>query len=244
MLSGGRALTTPLYRNPEPLSPERHGAKGVVDPLNFDFCRAVTAVPLGLAEIPLAALSYPIVFLSADALAPVAMLGLEDGRNLFVDEAGAWMKGAYVPAYMRRYPFILAKQQADGKDDLTLCIDNHPRALCDGGGRPLFQDSAPTPMVRSALKFCRSVLAGDRAARPFCDALQALDLLDGRVVEIDSAAARIELGGFLTINETKFRSLADEAFLLLRRRGWLTPAFAQIQSALNWQRLAELAGSN
>lgn len=54
----------------------------------------------------------------------------------------------------------------------------------------------------------------------------------------------LNMAGFATIDETKLRVLPEEAFLLLRRQGWLSAVYAQIHSALNWTRLGDLLLSN
>jgi hypothetical protein len=206
--------------------------------LDFRFAAGVNAIPLGVAEIALAALWYPIVFTGKDRPTPVAIVGVREGENLCVDAAGAWLAGAYIPAMVRRYPFILAETG----ERLTLCIDDDPHVLVDKGGVPLFDGEIATSLVEGAMGFCRSVLAGDQATRPFVQWLQRLDLIEERVATATTAKGEtLELKGFSTIDEARFRDIADGSFLDLRQRGWLTAIYAQIQSTLNWTRIAQLA---
>jgi len=229
-----------FYDNPVTISLERHGALQLRAPLDFGFARNTNAVPLTLAEIPLAAQWYPIAFSAGEATRPLAILGLREGENLFVDHAGAWREGAYVPIYVRRYPFILRQE-----DDLvTLCIEETGDVLIESGGAPLFVEDQPADLLASAMQFCRSAQAAERATIPFVEELKALELLDGRTAMIAvPGGAQMSLSGFLTIDEARLRALSDERFLELRRRGWLSAIFSQIQSTLNWARLADRIGA-
>ena len=229
-----------FYDNPVMISLERHGALQLRAPLDFSFARSTNAVPLTLAEMPLAAQWYPIAFAAGEASRPVAILGLREGENLFVGSDGAWREGAYVPIYVRRYPFILRQE-----DDLVaLCIEEAGDVLISTGGAPLFAGGQPAELLQSAMQFCRSAQAAERATIPFVEGLKALDLLDGRTAMIAMPdGAKMSLSGFLTIDEARLRALSDESFLDLRRRGWLSAIFSQIQSTLNWGRLADRVGS-
>lgn len=229
-----------FYDNPVTISLERHGALQLRAPLDFGFARNTNAVPLTLAEIPLAAQWYPIAFSAGEATRPLAILGLREGENLFVDHEGAWREGAYVPIYVRRYPFILRQE-----DDLVaLCIEERGDVLIESGGAPLFVEDQPADLLASAMQFCRSAQAAERATIPFVEELKALELLDGRTAMIAvPGGAQMSLSGFLTIDEARLRALSDERFLELRRRGWLSAIFSQIQSTLNWARLADRIGA-
>jgi len=229
-----------FYDNPVTISLERHGALQLRAPLDFGFAREANAVPLTLAEIPLAAQWYPVAFAAGEGSRPVAILGLREGENLFVDETGGWRDGAYVPIYVRRYPFILTQQE----DMVALCINEGEDVLIPAGGAPLFENNQPTGLLESAMQFCRSAQAAERATQPFVDALRALELLDGRRAVIDLPdGGQMSLSGFETIDEGRLRALDDETFLELRRQGWLGAIYAQIQATLNWSRLADWAAT-
>ena len=77
-------------------------------------------VPLTVGEFPIAGIYYPIIF-AGDRYQPLAVMGMRQGSNLFVGADGAFEVGAYIPAYIRRYPFVLANDQA--REQLVVCID-------------------------------------------------------------------------------------------------------------------------
>lgn len=240
---GANAGMRPLfYENLVALSPTRHGHVRLRTPLDFSFAARTNAVPLSAAEIPLAAQWYPVAFTAGPTPCPMAILGLREGENLFVNSAGAWLEGAYVPTYVRRFPFLLS---VEGRDEV-LCIEERPDIVSAVEGQPLFgENDQPSELMRSALSFCRSAHAADKATAPFARMLAELELLDSRTATARlSDGTRLSLSGFMTIDETRFRALGDDVFLELRRKGWLAAIYAQLQSTLNWTRLADLAQAN
>ncbi|WP_340646641.1 SapC family protein [Phenylobacterium sp.] len=234
-----------FYQNPVALHPTAHGATGLAEALDYGFARKTNAIPVSLSEIPIAALSYPIAFTTEGGARPVAVVGLREDENLFVDANGAWLEGAYVPAYVRRYPFILA-EYGEGDDlGVQLCIEDHPEILVQGAGQPLFADGEPSRLVKSAFDFCKSLRAADLATAPFVEALVACGLLEGRAATIQlPTGGDLKMAGFATIDEARLRALPDEVFLLLRRQGWMSAVYAQMHSTLNWARLGDLLVSN
>ncbi len=234
-----------FYQNPVALHPTAHGAAGLAEALDYGFARKTNAIPVSLAEIPIAALSYPIAFTTEGGARPVAVVGLRQDENLFVDAKGAWLEGAYVPAYVRRYPFILAEYGEGEERGVQLCIEDHPEILVHGAGQPLFADGEPSRIVKSAFDFCKSLRAADLATAPFVEALVACGMLEGRAANIQlPTGGDLKMAGFATIDEAKLRALPDEVYLLLRRQGWMSAIYAQMHSALNWARLGDLLVSN
>jgi hypothetical protein len=230
-----------FFRNPAPLDPARHAGRGLPRSATYGFARAVNAIPISLAEVPVAAVWYPVVFADQAGTQPVAVVGLRADENLYVDAEGRWLQGAYVPAYVRCYPFILA--QGPDMPGATLCVDDTPEAL-PVGGRALFEDGEPTSLVTAAIAFCEEFRAAQTANGAFTEAMVRHGLLAPRTATARLGPDReLQLGGFLTVDETAFRALPDEVFLEFRRRGWLPALYAQIASAMNWTRLADLSAA-
>ena len=99
-----------------------------------------------------AARSYPVVFSNTAPWLPLAVTGLRQNENMFVEKDGSWRDGSYVPAYVRRYPFALARQQEQGP--YTLCINSESKRLVKKGGQPLFDGAKATEVVRNAMQLC------------------------------------------------------------------------------------------
>src|SRR5688500_15349712 len=112
-----------FYAKPEPLTKEAHGALGVKRTERpYAFTAQTHLTPLTVTEFGPAALSYPIIFVG-DAKLPVAVMGVRAGENLFVSEDGSYELNAYLPAYIRRYPFVFAKD--DSSQRMIVCIDRN-----------------------------------------------------------------------------------------------------------------------
>ena len=121
------------------------------------------------------------------------MLGLRGQQNLFVESDGQWREGSYVPAYVRRYPFIFLENEA--RSEWTLCVDEAAPQLVEGRENPLFDDDGkPTALTRSALEFCRDYQAQHVAAGDFTGAAVTPDAASGgftvtlRVADLSAAA--------------------------------------------------------
>jgi len=228
-------MTAPLfYAAIEPLSAQAH--KGFKIRAEADFAHATTTntIPLTVPEFTMAARHYPILLLGDD-LVPTAALGLQPGQNLFVSPEGKWDTGAYVPAYVRRFPFILL----GGPDDrLTLGIDTAANAT-GAGARPLFHDDGKkTDVVTQALDFGNQFHNAFLFTREFSEALKKADIVTDCTLEIEpTPGQRAKLGSFKRIDEDKFKALPDDKVLEWNKTGFLHAAYFLLQSMNNWDML-------
>jgi SapC len=196
---------------------------------------------LGAAEYPHAMHSYPIVFTSREPLAAVAVLGLEDNDNLFVGDDGKWREGHYVPAYVRRYPFLFLEQPE--KNELVLCIDEASGLLTQSAERPLFEDGEPTQLVRDSLAFCRDFNEQTMKSAAFVGELANRELLIPNQARIGLPSGReVTMRGFQIVDEAKFNALPDDVFLEWRRRGWLPLVYCHLLSMAHWAGLGRAVG--
>src|SRR5258708_4189757 len=109
-----------FYRAPTLLDPATHGRLRLAPVRGLGFARETNSIALGADEFYPAQAHYPIVFTTSEPITPLAIVGIGDPRNLFVAEDGVWQDGCYVPAYVRRYPFVMV--QAPGRSDLILAV--------------------------------------------------------------------------------------------------------------------------
>src|SRR5690606_25699494 len=129
-----------IYERAVPVSSERHRDWSVETGVNYGFARELNSVPLLATEFGPAATEYAVVFAGDEqAVLPAAILGMRAGENSHVDSSGAWT-GGYIPAFLRRYPFVFAR--SDDGTAFTLCLDEEFDGFNrDGRGERLF-DSA------------------------------------------------------------------------------------------------------
>lgn len=156
-----------FYNDLEPLSSNVHGDWRLKSVDGAPFLQTAHAVPLLSEEILLAQRFYPIVFSAGDSPVPLALMALNEGVNTFVDERGLFPDGVYVPAYIRRYPFMLARLRPE-TDDLSLCFD--PSSEVVGAydeGDPIFEDGQPSARVKEILAFCESFEQSSQATAAF-----------------------------------------------------------------------------
>ena len=122
-MSDAKTVKLPLlYKELTPISHTRHENYGVADRRSFEFARDLAFVPLTMDEFPQAQRDYPIVFTAQGPTVPVALLGSQASGNQFVEEDGSWRKGAYVPGYLRRYPFQMVREK-EGSNRFVFCAD-------------------------------------------------------------------------------------------------------------------------
>lgn len=231
-----------LYARPRALNVTDHGALSLRPDRTFRFAAATHCVPVAVAEFFQAQRDYPLVFTNEDLPLPLAVLGLRSNENYFVDGAGTWRAAAYVPGYVRRYPFIFA--EIPGSSDLTLCIDEGAEVIETSLRQPLFKDGQPTDLTRKAMEFCVAYQRDYQATRQFCEALKKADLLVVRDAQVRvSQSNNVLLQGFRIVDEQRFNALPAETFLEWRGKGWIAFVYAHLLSLGAWDRLALLAAS-
>lgn len=240
----GQDLGGPMplfYKNPLPLDAEKHKKLALKENFGLGYTSKVNAVPVNMIEMPQICHFYPIAFSPDDNATPVALLGLRDDENLFVDSKGKWLKDTYVPAYIRRYPFIFSEIPGQ-KDQLTLCMDMADEIVEDGGKQRLFgDDGKPSDLAQNALEFCKSYHAAAQQTIEFSKALVESDILVERQAEISIAdGKRISFAGFRIIDEAKLAQMPEAKFLEWRKNGWLPFVYAHLFSGAQWQRLTSL----
>jgi len=229
-----------FYQKPTLLEAVNHADWGLNKDANVGFAAQANALPINLVEFPQIAHFYPIAFAHDAAATPVAMVGVRDSENLFVRDDKSWEPNVYVPAYIRRYPFILSENQ-DGTQ-LSLCIDDTPNAVIRGGGEKFFDDKKqPTQTAKNAIEFCRSYHVAAKQTMEFGKALLDAGVLVDRTAEITlKNGQRISFSGFRIIDEAKFNKLPDATLVEWRNKGWLAAAYAHLFSGMQWGNITRM----
>ena len=224
------------------VNPGLHGHLRLDRSVGYGFSKGAQSVPIGLGEFEVVAQHYPIVFASGPNPAPVALLGLGEGDNLFLNPDGSWRRDAYVPAYVRAFPFIFV-EDANSK---TVYVGMEADAAClrEDNGQPMFEDGQPTPVLTESINFCSAFRDNLNAANAFARALDTAGLLEEEEAAINfTAGGGTRIRGFKIFKPEKLDQVSDDTFLDWRRRGWLGPLYSHIFSAARWGRLIELAAS-
>lgn len=216
-----------FYSRPVPLQADVHADLRVL-PGHLDFAAGANALPLLVTEFAPAVHHLPILF-AGDNAVPMAALGFGP-YNLFIKD-GFWEEGVYVPAYIRRHPFILI--ETDGGKDYILGVEEGSDRLVRGGdeGQPLFADGKATDLVQQVLDFCGQYTHDHEHTRAFSQALLAQDLLATRNASVRLSDGReLNLHGFRVVDVEKFTQLPDEVVLEWHRKGWLALVHQHLMS--------------
>jgi len=196
------------------------------------------AIPLTASEIPAAVKDYPVVFLSEEEPIPLAVVGLIDQTNLFVDENGQWAADTYIPGYIRRYPFAIANE-TDG-ERLAVVLDSAYAGVVPGGDTKLFDDNGePTAASQQAIEFCKAYESDRRMTEQFTALLKSSGLVRGQAAQYTpkDADSPQPFAQYFGIDEQGLGELSDEKFLELRKSNILPFLYAQLMSLGNWRNL-------
>lgn len=239
--ANGKKPPMPLfYDSPIPLDAKEHKDLGLKPNFGLKFTRNVNAVPINMIEMPQICHFYPIGFAPDKSATPVAIIGLRDNENLFLNPKDQWEADTYIPAYIRRYPFIFSEMP--DKDQLSLCIDLDKDVIESNGSQPFFdKDGKPSQLSQNALEFCKSYHAAAQQTVQFGKALEESGLLVERQAEINIGdGKKINFAGFRIIDEAKLAELDDKTFLDWRSKGYIPFLYAHLFSGAQWQRLTRL----
>lgn len=221
-----------FYGSLEPLSSSVHGGYRSRSSDRAPFLTSNHAVPITIDEFVAVQRHFPIVFSIGETPVPLALMGLNEGVNVFVDETGKPLGDIYLPAYVRRYPYMLARLQPDAQE-LSLCFDPTSGLIGDfEDGEPLFDDGKPSETVNNVLKFCEEFELSAQRTNAFMTELKETDLLmDGEVsIQPTGAEQPFVYRGFQMVNEEKLRGLEGDELKRMNQNGMLPLILAHLFS--------------
>ncbi|MDP1968340.1 MAG: SapC family protein [Burkholderiaceae bacterium] len=228
-----------FYEKPVLLNRDVHRHRRIAARSGFAFARGANSLPLACAEFNEACKAYAIVFTreTGGKITPVVMLGLRERENLFVDAQGRWTAG-YVPAFVRRYPFVLAELP---DRQMGVCIDEAHAGLNETEGEALFDaDGRDTPFLTGALDFLNRYQIEHMRTAEFCQRLTGAGLLTPMNAQADLAdGSRLLVSDFLVVDEKQLMALPDAKALALFRAGDLHLISLHLASLSNMQRLTD-----
>ncbi len=229
-----------FYAQAAPVSLDRHRNWNVDMDAGYAFSRHTNSVPLTTVEFEAAGREYPIVFAATgESVFPVVLLGLHDRENLFINEAGQW-DGRYLPAFIRRYPFIFASENEN--QTYTLCIDEG-FAGCnqDERGQSLFLEGGErSEYLERMLAFLGRYQAEHKRTSEFCRRLVDADILESVQANVElTSGDKFSMGGMSMVNRAKLKELGPEQVKEFFDADFLALIYAHLLSLGAFQQLVD-----
>lgn len=230
-----------MFQKVVPVNKEVHANKKIKEITSFAFASKFHIAYVTMQEFTRAAAIFPIVFLEdkeKDEFRPVVLLGLNAGRNLFVDDAGKW-QASYVPAIIRRYPFALTPRGTDG--EFIVCIDEASDLISDTEGAALFDEKGePTQVIENVKRYLSELQQMDTLTRDFCSFLSEHNMFTPLNLRVRDNAQVKNISGCYVINEERLNNLSDERFLEIKNKRFLPAIYAHLISLAQTDRLVKL----
>lgn len=238
MASAPKANLPLLYKDLMPLNTRDHAKWTSRSIDRAPWIAKEHAIPITSDEFAQAQRYFPIVFSNGDKPVPLALMGLHEGVNTFFDESGKALEDDfYIPAYVRRYPYLLVRLNKDN-EDMSLCFDPSSDLIGEfKDGRRLFEDDGkPAQMTQEILQFCENFEAAGMRTAQMVDELKKHDLLmDGEIAihrgDTEGGEEKPYLyRGFQMVNQDKLRELRGDLLRSWNQNGLLPLIFAHLFS--------------
>lgn len=207
---------------------------------HFSFAKKTNSVLIAASEFAAASREYPIVFVGQEGgpFTLAALVGLNDKENVMVTEEGRWEPDTYIPAFIRRYPFVLAGPE--GAEELTVCIDEAYEGLSEEQGEALFNaDGTETTYLKNVIEFLVLFHSDMKRTAVFAARMHELGLLASKVVTFEREGVKKTLEGAWVIDEAKLGTLSDAHLLELVKSGYFGWIYAHLMSLNNLARIAK-----
>ncbi|MBU0908895.1 MAG: SapC family protein [Proteobacteria bacterium] len=230
-----------IYEKIVVLDIKKHKNTRVAPVTDFSFAASANSIPIAGVEFIEASKDYPIAFIknSQSAYIPTIILGLQDNQNLFVSKEGKW-NAFYIPAYIRRYPFVPSTTNEAGK--LNICIDEAYKGIDAEKGTPVFnEDGTPAPMLEKAVQLIQDYHMQMQHTNSFTSRLADSGVLQEMKAEFGTrdGSKKFRLSGIFVVNEEKLRALDDAKVLDFFRKGEFAWIYSHLTSLSNFARMLD-----
>ena len=231
------AESQPIYSRIEILNQEQHSGLKLATKPNYNFAKGLSSIVLSSSEFASAALHYPIVFAEQNGkMTAFAVMGYKQGENVYVSPKGEWREDYYIPAFVRRYPFILSS--SENEKTLSLCIDSNSSLLDGKSGDAIYAEGKPSATAQRAVNFCKLFHDEMQGTNKLLTQIADTDILDGRSADITlPGGGKSAVTGFMAVNERKLMELDADTLIGLRNSGALSAIYCHLLSMRVWKNL-------
>lgn len=233
-----------MFKSIVPVSSKLHTNVRLQERKDFNFADKLTTTSVMVPEFSKVASLYPIVFVEdkkSDKFQAVALLGLEENKNLFVKE-GKWI-ATYIPSSIRRYPFTLAT--INKNEPLVICIDEECELLNEKEGHKLFDNNGNS--LDYMIKVKKHLTDHHRMSlftEEFITFLREHNMLMPLNMKVKLKEKSKNIKGVYIINEERLNSLNDFTFLELRNKQYIKAIYKHLSSLYNIEKLVRYVNEN
>ena len=209
-----------------------------------EFARGLNSIPISYSEFALIEREYPIVFITgqgSESFAAVAVLGMTQGENLF-NLAGSWANNIYVPAYVRRFPFCMAKVTLDKVEQQNRLICIEKSHVDDQAGEAMFDAKGqPSEKWKEIERLLAEYEVDLERGREMCSILTDYGLLEPFTMQakFKKGGDALHLTGMHRVAEGKIEHLNASQLKNLVRKGILSRVYAHLLSMDNFAKLLD-----
>ncbi|NVK25178.1 MAG: SapC family protein [Gammaproteobacteria bacterium] len=218
--------------NFQPLHKNTHANTKLKQASNVEDLRNQHALGVVVQEFAVAGANYPIAFVKEEgkeSYFPVAILGLEQNKNLFVSEEGKW-QGMYMPARYTHKPLSVIPNK-DDPNLFGIAINMDSEVVSEEEGEALFTEAGEeTEYLEKRKQSLMTYVENEQITKAFLEAVAEMGLLHQQNISVKVREKEYNLNGLYLVDEKKLNELSDEDFLKLRSRGFLGPIFAHLSS--------------
>lgn len=228
-----------FYNSVVPLNAGSHSEFKIAQMKDFSFAKTANSIILAATEFAQAAVHYPVVFSKiGENIQAFAVTGHTAGENLFVGDDNKWRPDTYIPAYVRRYPFLLV--QSDN-ENLSLGVDEKSSLFSKKNGEALYDKGEASNVAKHALSFCYNYRQELEGTVALLKQIGEADILIERSADVsmDGGKKKAKITGFSVVDEKKLSELSDEKFLELRKSGALNLIYSHLWSMRSWNNLLD-----
>lgn len=237
-----------MFLKPTNLDAEQHRDLRFTPNQPYDFARELVMIPVLAGEITRVAREMPVVFPKSEGV-PQALTGVRPGENLHVKDTGHWL-GRYIPAHIRRYPFVLAEveisdaQRAEKGRQYAVQFDAAARHFERPDGHALLDaQGKPTEVLKNVQQILMGLQKDQERTRALVAQLDAAGLLVEREIQVNPTANAANdtedtshaLSGLRLVDEKALARLDAETLATLRDSGALALVYAHLISLTNLQ---------
>lgn len=224
-----------LYSQPEFLTVTDHAHLGInVSARSYEFAKEVRAIPIAAMEATSAQRNYPIVFSNIEEPTLLAVVGVLEDENLFVNQDGQWDESAYIPAYVRCHPFSLI---ARPDDQYAVAIDRAAADISENAEQPFFDGKEMSRATQARADFCVQFNEQLKASKALCNRLAELQVLAGQEVTFtpkEGDGEEKSLGSYIAVDFNKLNELETQTLQKLHMDGTLAAVYAHRFSLDLW----------